>query len=114
MQRDASLGERERLLVLVPHERDVRLVVHDPREHIVCLDRHRETLALPESRRSFFTAARLREKDRGQRMDEGEVAAIACRVKCRGGFSEVFADDARVANLLVAEGELVVGEPDGT
>ena len=42
MQRDAALGEGERLIVAMPHQRHVRLVVHDAREHIVGWDRHGE------------------------------------------------------------------------
>ena len=45
-------------------------------------------------------------------MDEREVAAIAGGVQRRCGFGQVLADDARVADLLVAERQLVVREAD--
>ena len=45
-------------------------------------------------------------------MDEGQVTPIAGGVKRGRGFGEVIADDARVADLLVAEGQLVVRETD--
>ena len=41
-------------------------------------------------------------------MDERQVTPIAGSMKRRGGFSEVLANDARIANLLVAERELVM------
>ena len=45
-------------------------------------------------------------------MDERQVPAIAGGVERRGRFGQVVANDAGVADLLVAERELVVGEPD--
>ena len=52
VQRDAALGQRQRLIVTMAHQRDVRLVVHDAGEHVVGLDRHRQPLALAQRRRS--------------------------------------------------------------
>ena len=46
-------------------------------------------------------------------MHEREVAPVAGGVQRGRGFGEVLANDAGVADLLVAEGELVVGEADG-
>ena len=46
-------------------------------------------------------------------MHQREVTPVAGGVQRRGGFGQVFAEDAGVADLLVAEGQLVVGEPDG-
>ena len=57
VQRDAPLGQRERLLVLVPHQRDVRLIVHDAREHIVGLDGHGQAFTLRERRGGLLAAS---------------------------------------------------------
>ena len=46
-------------------------------------------------------------------MDQREVTAIAGGVEGRGRFRKVFADDARVADLLVTQGQLVMGQADG-
>ena len=113
MERDAALGERERLVVLMPHQRDVRLVVHDAGEHVVGLNGHREPFALTQGGRGFVVAARLREQHGRQRVHEREMAAIAGGVQRGGGFGQVVADDAGVADLLVAERQLVMGEADG-
>ncbi len=112
VQRDASLGKRERLLVLMPHQRDVRLVVHDAREHVVTLDGHGEAFTLRQRRGRFLAAPGLCEQHRRQRMDEREMPAVAGRVQRRGRFGQVFADDSGVADLLVTERELVVREAD--
>ena len=112
MQRDAALGERERLIVPMPHQRDVRLVVHDAGEHVVGVNGHREPFALPQRGRGFVVAARLREQHRRQRVDEREMAAIAGGVQRGCGFGQVLADDAGIADLLVAEGQLVMREAD--
>ena len=59
VERHAALGERQRLFVLMAHQRDVRLVVHDAREHVVGLDRRRQAFTLAKRRGGFFAAARL-------------------------------------------------------
>ena len=95
------------------HQRHVRLVVHDPREHIVSRNGHREALALPERSSGFVGASSLREQHGRQRVDEREMTAIADGVKCRGRLGQVLAHDSGIANLLVAERELVVRKADG-
>lgn len=47
------------------HQRDVRLVVHDAGEHVVCRNRHREPLTLAKRRDRLFASACLREQHRG-------------------------------------------------
>ena len=64
MQRDAALRERERLIMSMAHQRDVRLVVDDAGEHVVGGNGHRETFTLAQTRGRFVNAARLREKNR--------------------------------------------------
>ena len=46
-------------------------------------------------------------------MEHGEIAAVARGVQCRRCFGDVLADDGRVADLAIAEGELIVGQTDG-
>ncbi len=46
-------------------------------------------------------------------MEEREVTAIAGGVQRRSRFRDVFTDDRAVADLFVAETELVVREADG-
>ena len=70
-------------------------------------------LALSQRRGRFVVPARLREEDRGQRMHEREVTPVAGGVQRRRRLGEMVADDARVADLLVAERQLVVGEANG-
>ena len=95
------------------HQCHVRLVVHDPREHIVGRNRHRETLALAECGDRFFAAAGLREQNGRQRVNEREVAAIANGMQGGGGLCQMLANDAGIADLLVTERQLVVRETDG-
>ena len=113
VQRDAALGERQRLIVLMAHQRDVRLVVDDPRQHVVGRNRHREPFALSQGGGGLVVAAGLREQHGRERVDEREVTPVAGGVERRSGFRQVVADDAGVADLLVAERQLVVGEADG-
>src|SRR5688572_3202940 len=94
VQRDAAFRERERLIVAMTHQRDVRLVVHNAGEHVVGGNGHRETFTLPETCRRLIDAAGLREEDRRQRVHKCEMASIACGVKRRRGFGEMFANDA--------------------
>src|SRR6188508_3398866 len=112
MQRDAALGQDERLLVAMLHQCHVRLVMHDAREHIVGRYRHREAFTLPQPRDGFVCSARLREQYRGQRMNERQVTPVADSMKSRGRLRQVLTNDARVANLLVAKGELIVSKTD--
>jgi len=113
VQGDAALGECQRLLVLMAHERHVRLVVHDSGKHVVGLDGHRQPLALAERGTGFLAAAGLCEQHGGEGVHQREMTAIPRSVERGRGFREMLADDAGVADLLVAERELVVREADG-
>ncbi|HZL94079.1 MAG TPA: hypothetical protein VFB99_10560 [Vicinamibacterales bacterium] len=113
MQRDTALGEREGLIVAMLHQCHVRLVVHDPREHIVGGNRHGETLALAECGDRFFAAAGLREQNGRQRVNKREVATIANGMQCGGSLCQMLANDAGIAYLLVTERKLVVRKTDG-
>jgi len=81
VERYASLGQRQRLLVAVLQHHHVGLVPADHRQDVVGLHERRETLGLSERPHGFVVAAQLRERDAGQRMHQREVAAIAGGVK---------------------------------
>jgi hypothetical protein len=57
MQRDAALGQRQRLIVMMAHQRHVRLVVDDSREHVVGVNRHGEPFAVAQRGGGFVAAA---------------------------------------------------------
>ena len=61
VQRDAALGERQRLLVAVLQHHHVRLVAADRGQHVVGLNQRGEPLGLPQRRHRFVVAAELRE-----------------------------------------------------
>ncbi len=113
VQRDAALGQRERLLVLVTHHRDVGLVAADERQHVFGLDLLGEVLALAERRHRFIGPAGLRERDARQGVDERKVAPVTGCVERRGGLAEVFAHDGKVADAPVGERQFVVRQADG-
>ena len=113
VERDAALGQRERLLVAVLEHHHVRLVAADRGQHVVGVDERGQPLGVPQRRHRFFVAPELRERDARQRVDEREVAAVAGGVQRGRGLGDVLADDRDVADLAVALAELVVGEPDG-
>ena len=94
-------------------QRDVRLVVADDAEHVLRLHRRRKALGLTERGRGFFDASALRQHDTRQRVEQREIAAVARGMQRRRRLRDVLADDRRVADLLVAEPELVVREADG-
>ena len=73
----------------------------------------RQPLGLAQRRHRLVEPSFLRERDAGQRVDHRQVAPVAGGVQRRGGLGDVLADDGRVADLPVAEAELVVGEADG-
>ena len=66
VKRDAALGERQRLVVMVAHERHVGLIVDDAGEHVVCLYGHRQPFALPERACRLVGSTGLREQHRRQ------------------------------------------------
>ena len=113
LQRRCLFGQRQRLVVAVLNQRHVRLVVEDDAEHVVRVHRRGEVLGLTQRRHGFVHAPALRQHDAGQRMKQREVSPVARCMERRCGFGDVLADDRRVADLLVAVAELVVGEADG-
>ena len=102
----------QRLLVPMLHHRDVRLVAADGRDDVAGADHHRQPLGLAQRRHRLVEPSFLRERHAAQRVDEREVAAVAGRVQRRRRLRDVLADDRRVADVAVAEAELVVGEAD--
>ena len=87
VQRDAALGERQRLIVAMAHQRDVRLVVDDAREDVVGGNRHRQTLALTQSRpwlRPTGRPARAAPPTAsGRARDDGDRRRRAARTRLR-------------------------------
>ena len=110
---DAALGQSERLVVAVPHHRDVGLVAADDREDIIRVHGRREAFGLAHLGECFVVASRLRERAAGERVHEGQVASIADSVECGGGLAEMLLHRRRVAQLLVTACQLEVGQPDG-
>ena len=102
----------QRLLVAMLHQRDVRLVAADGREHVAGLDHQGETLGLPQRRHRLVEASVLRERHARQRMDDREVPPVAGGVKGGRGLRDVLAHDRCVADLAVAEAQLVVRQAD--
>ena len=113
LQLDAALGERQRLIVPVLHQRHVGLVAADGGQHVARLDHHRQTLGLAQRRDRLVEPSFLRERHAGERVHHREVTPVAGGVQRGGRAGDVLADDGHVADLPVAEPELVVGEPDG-
>ena len=73
----------------------------------------RQALALPQRGDRLRGAAGLGQEDGRQRVHERQVPAIPGGVQGRGGLRQMVAEDSRVADLLVTEGELVLRETDG-
>ena len=108
-----ALGQRERLIVAMAHQRDDGLVAADGREHVVGRERRRLALGLTQRGGGFVVAAGLREHRARERVHQREMAAVARRMQRGGRFGDVLADDRHVADLRVAERQLVVGAADG-
>ena len=113
LQLDAALRQQQRLVVAVLHHRHVRLVAADGGHDVAGPDHHREAFGLAQRRHRFVEAPFLGERHAAERMDQGQVALIAGGVQRRRRLRDVLADDGGVADVAVAEAELVVGEADG-
>jgi hypothetical protein len=113
VQVDRAIGERERLLVAVPDQRDVGLVPVHGREHIVGLQQGRHPLGLPQRGIGLVVAPGLGQHDGRERMDHGEVPLVARGVQRGGRLRDVLTDNRHVADLAVALTEIEVGQADG-
>ena len=113
VQRHASLGQRERLLVAVLEHHDVCLIAAHRRHHVVGPDQRGQTLRVAQRRHRLFGAAELRQRDAGEGMDERQVAPIAGGVQGGCRLADVLANDRHLADLPIALTELIVGQPDG-
>ena len=100
------------LIEPMAHHRHVRLVVDDGGEDVVGLDRNGQAFALAQRVVRLLGSSRLGQQHGGEGVDECQVAFVARGMKCRRRLGEVVAHDPRVADLLVAEGQLVVRQPD--
>jgi hypothetical protein len=113
LQIDASLRKGERLLVPMLHQSDVRLVATYRRQDIERFDNDRQSFSLSQSRHGFVEPAFLRPGNTRQRMNHREVPSIASRMKGGRGLGDVLAHDRHLADLSIAEAELVMGKSDG-
>ena len=113
VQRQGAVGERQRLVVAVAHERDVGLVAAHERQHVLGARHGGQVLGLPQRRHRLVEPSRLRRHDADQRVTEREVAAVARGVEGRDRLGDLLAHDRRVADLAVAHAQLVVREADG-
>jgi hypothetical protein len=77
VKRDASLGERERLLVTVLQHRDARLVPAYRRQHVVGMDERGEPLGLAQRHHRLVVSPQLGQRHTREGVDEREMAAIA-------------------------------------
>ena len=114
VQRHRALGEGERLVVAMPHHRHVRLVAADAPQDVLGLRRRGQLLGLPKRAHGLVVAAGLGVDDAEQRVDRREVAPVAGRVEGRDGLAHLLPDDGGIADLPVADAQLVVGEADGS
>ena len=112
LKRHAPLGERQRLVVPVLHERHVRLIPADDGDDVVCAGQDGEALGMAQRRHRLVEASVLGKRDTRERVRQREVAAIARGVQRRGGLVEVFADDCRVGHAAIAERQFEVSEAD--
>ena len=112
LQRGASFGQRERVLVTMLNQGDVCLVVADDAEHVVGLRGRGEPFGLSKRCACFFDASALCQHGPRQRVHEGQIAAVAGGMQRRRRLRDVLADDGGVADLFVAEPKLVMGQPD--
>jgi hypothetical protein len=110
----AALGERERLVVPMLHQRDVGLVAADRRLHVPGFDEERQALGLGEGGHGLVQPALLRQRHARERVHHRQVAPIANGVQRRGRLRQVLADDSGVANLPIAEAQFEMRQTDGT
>ena len=86
VQRHGAFGQRERLVVAVAEQGDVRLVACRAGEHVVGAERGGHAVRLAQRRGGVVVAALLREHHARQRVHLREVTAVAGGVQRRRGF----------------------------
>jgi len=99
--------------VAVLHHRDVGLIAAHRRDDVAGVRHQSQPLGVPEGAHGFVEAAVLRERDARKRVHQREMTQVAGRVQRGRRLRDVIADDRAVADLAVAEPELIVGETDG-
>ena len=112
LQLDAAFRERQRLIVTVLHQRDVRLIAAHRGKDVAGVHEKGESLRMAQRSHRFVKPPLLSESDARERMDHREVPFVARGVKRRRGLRDVVPDDRGVADLPIAQTELVVGKPD--
>jgi len=112
VERDASLGYRQRLFVTVLDHRDIRLVATDRGDDVVGVNERSQPIGMAERAHRVVEAARVGQGDAGHIVHEGQTAPVAGRVQCGCRLGDVLADDGDIADLPIALRELVVRETD--
>ncbi len=107
---DAALGEGQRLVEPVRHQRQDGLVVCGAGQDVVGVDGRGEPFRQPQRRGGFLDAPFLPLEHARQPVHERQVALVAGGVQRVGGLGEMLADDGGVAHPLVAHGQFVVGQ----
>jgi hypothetical protein len=97
----------------VLHQRDVRLSAADRRHDIPRIDSERKAFGLPQRRQCLVETAFLSQGHTGNAVDHRQLTPIAGGMERGGRLRQVLADDGGVADVVVADGELVMHESDG-
>ena len=113
LQLHAALGERQGLLVPVQHQRDVRLVAAHRRQDVARLGGHRDAFGVLQRGHRLVQAPLLRQRDARERMHHRDMTAIAGRIQRRRCLRDVLANNGDVADLAVAQTQLVVRKANG-
>jgi hypothetical protein len=91
---------------------EIGMVVRDAGHHVVGANGRRQAFGLAEGHRRLLDSACLSQEHARQPVDERQVALVARGVQRGGRLGQVFPEDARVANLPVAQRQLVVRQSD--
>ena len=112
LELDAALGQRQGLVVAMLQRGDVRLIAVNRRQDVASLHGDRQPLGMAHRDQRLLQPALLSQRDARQRVHHRQIPPIAGGVKGGGGGGEMLPDDGAVADLAVAEPELVVGQAD--
>ncbi len=112
VQGHRALGERHGLVVAAPELGHGGLVHVGQCQHVVGAERGGEPFGVAQGGRGILVAALLREHHARDRVHLCEVTAIAGRMQRGRGFGQMITDDRMVADLLVAEDQFEMRQPD--
>ncbi len=112
VQGHGAFGQCHGLVVAAAQLRDGGLVHVGQRQHVVGAERRGQPLGVAQRAGRVLVAALLGEHHARHRMHLRQVPPVAGGMQRGRRFGQVFADDRVVADLLVAEHELEVRQPD--